>query len=96
MNQSLSKGKPSSALLSATGRDYPEWFSCSTPGVLRAAATGRSPTGWRPTPTGFSGGPHEAVRRADSMSERTGTDVGAGVGGTAAELRVVVNAALRD
>jgi hypothetical protein len=30
------------------------------------------------------------------MSERTGTDVGAGVGGTAGELRVVVNAALRD
>jgi hypothetical protein len=26
MNQSSSKGKSSSALLSATGRDYAEWF----------------------------------------------------------------------
>ena len=26
MNQSLSKGKPSSALLSATGRDCAEWI----------------------------------------------------------------------
>ena len=45
--------------------------------------------GLRPTPTGFSGGPHESVRRADSMSERTGTDVGAGVGGDSGGIRTV-------
>src|SRR5215204_6561488 len=33
MNQSSSKGKSSSALLSATGRDYADGSSCSTPGV---------------------------------------------------------------